>query len=270
MKKLITLLAFAALPSLAIADGFKPGIFVEYGYAMFRYKSNELPVFLESYNSYNSGSLVTPFETKLKMATGTYWKAGIIGGAEGSYGMMSFTIYKAQSAPLSARNANGSGRDVWLGVRNSIFSFGGRFGGSGKSAPWLQANLNIGLQTCTVHSAYVFPDGSRSIGLDHTLNGSYSNFAFSGGAGLAAGWRIYGPLNVSASCDYMLTGARATPEHHQLLDNNDVGGALFLPRDMAQYQAAPYDSDNAISNDFRGLMFTFSVQIVLGANDKDN
>jgi hypothetical protein len=121
---------------------------------------------------------------------------------------------------------------------------------------WIQGNINIAIQTVTIKSGFVFPDGSRSLGPDHSLNGCYSAFALTGGFGVGAGCRIWGPFGISFTADRVSRGLDTgrTPEYYQYDDNNDIGTSGYIPRDLGNSSATA--SDNSISNDFRGWRFT--------------
>lgn len=265
MRKNIYLLLFCfMLPMIGKAQlGFVG--YAEYGYSMFKYKSDELSVFLSSYNSYYN--LAKPFELKLGAAKGTYLKFGIgIGG--NVKGVMDFTIYKAKTNPLEARFADGTGRDIWVEHRCSNTDIGVRFGGTKEVPLWVQIDMDIAIQVTSIYSAYVYADGSRSLGIEKNLNGVYSDFVGVGGLGLTAGCRIYGPLGISISANYMFNLMRGTPEYHQYSDLNDVKPLMqpdYLPRDMGTYINDPYNgTGNSISNDFRGWKFTGGLVLSIG------
>lgn len=239
--------------------------YVEYGYSVFKYKSDELPVFLATYNSYHNPA--KPFEMKLGPATGSYFKFGVGMGANCKM-ILDFTIYEVKTNPLEARFADGSGRDIWAEHRCSNTDIGIRFGGTKEVRPWIQFDMNIAIQTTSLYLAYVYADGSRSLGNEKTLNGVYSDFVGAGGIGVTGGYRIFGPLGVSVSAGYMFNLMRRTPEYHQYVDLNNVkatGTPDYLPRDFATYIASPYSgSDNSISNDFRGWKFTAGLVMSIG------
>lgn len=264
-KKCSWLLAVLLLPVILPAQLNIFG-YAEYGYSIWNYKSDELNVFFDAYNNYQQGNgLTKPFDGKMGLAKGSYFKFGVGIGSTAQM-ILDFGIMKSKSKPMEARFSDGSGRDIQVEHRNSNTTIGVRFGGTGDIPLWVQLNTDICIQTTTIHSFYVFPDGSRSLGLEHSLNGSYSDFTLAGGLGMAVGCRLFGPVNVSVQADYIFNFGRGTPEYHQYEDLQgfkDVN--TFLPRDMAMYVSQPYNAtENSISNDMRGLRFTAGIQVKLG------
>ncbi len=270
MKKLSGFILLFLFPGLLAAQ-FKAFGFVEYGYSLCRYKGSELPVFLESYNAYYQPlGLTTPFPTKLSIARGDYFKFGAGFGGD-VQAVLDFAIYKNETHPIEARFADGSGRNIWMGLRNSNTTIGIRFGGVGDVPLWMQIDMALCIQHTTIHSEYVFADGSRSMGMDHWLNGSFNDFTLAGGGGLTAGCRIIGPLNISAHANYIFNFGRATPEYHTYDDSQDfkIDIPSYLPRDMEKYISDPFNGiENSISNDVQGWRFTVALQLVFG-NLKD-
>lgn len=264
-KKLPGLAFLILLPGLLTAQLRVFG-FAEYGYSLYRYGGSELPVFLEAYNAYYQPfGLSTPFPTKLSLARGDYFKFGLGYGGD-VQAVFDLAIYKNVTQPIEARFGDGSGRDIWMSLRTSNFTTGVRFGGVGDVPVWMQLDLDIGIQHATIHSAYVFPDGSRSMGMDHWLNGSFNDFTLFAGGGLTAGCRIIGPLNISAQANYIFNLGRSTPENHSYDDSQDfkIDLPTYLPRDIGKYLSDPFATDNTISNDVQGWRFTVAVQLVFG------
>jgi hypothetical protein len=267
MKKLILLCSVIVMSTAMNAQIFGSA-YIEYGYGFFKYKSDQLLVFTDSYNSVNAPA--KPFGNKVGTAKGDFIKFGF-GFGEQVGMMIDFAIYKMESNPMSARFADGSGRDIWYQVRNSNTTVGIKFGGTREFPLWGQFNMNIAIQDVSLLTAYVFPDGSRSLGRDHALNGVYSDFNLIGGLGFSAGCKILGPLAVTASIDYTGRGidSKSHPEYHEYSDNNDVGNSLgYIPRDVAAYNSGSYATENSIHNDFRGWNFTFGAVFILTSEEK--
>lgn len=265
MKKYFcSLLIFVALPVISNAQ-LEAVAYMEYGYSLFPYKSDELGIFLNSYNAYHNPA--KPFESKIGMAKGDYFKFGI-GFGSGVKAILDLTIYKSKTKPLEARFANGTGRDIWVEHRTSNADIGIRFGGTKEVPAYVQIDMDLGILVTSIYSAYVYADGSRSLGIEKDLNGVYSNFVGVGGLGLTGGLRIYGPLGVSVSANYMFNLMRGRPEYHQYSDLNDVKPLSqpdYLPEDMNMYISDPYNaSGNSISNDFRGWKFTAGLVLSIG------
>lgn len=264
-KVLLSVLFLVSTVTVAQAQFVAMG-YVEYGYSVLKFKSEELGVFLNSYNNYQPG-LTQPFGLKIGAARGDYFKFGVGVGGENTKMIMDFTIYKVKTNALEARFADGSGRDIWAEQRSSLFNIGVRFGGSREVPVWIQLDMLMGIQVSSIYSAYVYPDGSRSLGIEKDLNGVYSSFVFSGGGGITAGCRIIGPLGVSVSLNYLGNGSMRRPDYHQYWDGNDVkeNQPDYLPRDMAMYVSDPNNSiENSISNDFRGWKFTAGLTMSIG------
>lgn len=232
-----------------------------------KYKSDELQVFLAEYNRYQN-TVTTPFKMKIGAATGTYYKFGVGMGDNRVQMVVDLAISNVKTNPLEARFGDGSGRDIWVEHRNSNSVVGVRFGGSKQYPAFVQFNMNLGVQQTYVYSAYVYPDGSRSLGLEKTLNGVYGDFSMAGGLGLGAGYRIIGPLAFYVSADYLWNGGKKNPQYHQYIDLNDVKPTMtqdYLPRNMDMYVNDPYNSiDNSISNDFRGWKFACGLSFIIG------
>lgn len=263
-KYLCTCFAICVFTGTAKAE-FEPIMFVEFGYGMLKYKSDELPVFLASYNSYQNVS--QPFQMNIGAARGPYMKFGVGVGATCKM-ILDFTIYKAKTSPLSARFADGTGRDIWAEHRLSNTVIGIRFGGTKEIRFWGQFNMNIAVQSTSLYLAYVYADGSTSLGTERTLNGVYSDFQLAGGFGAAFGVRVLGPLSLSFSVDRIGTFERKNLQYHKYSDLNNVKDLMtpdYIPRDMATYISDPYNStDNSIGNDFRGWKFTGGLIISIG------
>lgn len=245
----------------------EPIVFVEFGYASLKYKTDELPVFLNSYNSYQT-TLTQQFEIGLKAARGPYVKFGVGIGATCRM-ILDFTIYTAKSPPISARFGDGTGRDIWVEHRLSNTNVGIRFGGTKEIPVWGQFNMNIAVQNSALYLAYVYPDGSYSFGNERNLNGVYSNFNIAGGFGLGLGCRILGPLGLSIGIDRIgVFERKKSIEYHKYSDLNNVKPTMtpdYIPRDMATYVSDPYNSiDNSIGNDFRGWKFTAGLTLSIG------
>lgn len=264
-KFLCTCFALCVSAGTAKAE-FEPIGYVEFGYAMLNYKTDELPVFLTSYNAYQNVS--QPFGMKLGAARGPYVKFGIGLGATCKM-ILDFTIYKAKTPPLSARFADGTGRDIWAEHRLSNTVVGVRFGDTKEFPAWAQFNVNVAVQATSLYLAYVYPDGSRSLGTERNLNGVYSDFSIAGGFGVSAGCRIIGPLGVSIGIDRIgVYERRKASEYHQYIDLNNVKDLMtpdYIPRDMGMYVSDPYNSiENSIGNDFRGWKFTAALTFSIG------
>lgn len=239
--------------------------YVEYGYSALKYKSDELPIFLTTYNEYHNVS--EPFKMKLGMATGPYFKIGVGMGANCKV-ILDYSLYQAKTNPVEARFSDGSGRDVWAEHRCANGDVGIRFGGTKEVKPWVQFDMNIAIQTSFIYSAYVYADGSRSLGTEKDLNGVYSSFVGAGGIGVTGGYMLFGPLGVSVSAGYMFNFSRRTPQYHQYTDLNNVKGSMqpdYLPESMSMYITDPYSgSDNSISNDFRGWKLNAGLTLSIG------
>ncbi len=270
MKKIgryfCTLFALCMFGGTAKAE-FEPIIFIEAGYASLKYKTDELPVFLKSYNSYQT-TLTQQFGLKLPAARGPYLKVGIGVGATCKM-ILDFTIYNAKSQPLSARFGDGTGRDIWVEHRLSNTNIGIRFGGTKEIPVWAQFNMNLAVQNSSLYFAYVYPDGSLSLGTERTLSGIYSNFNLAGGFGVAAGIRLLGPIGLAIGVDRIgVFERKKSIEYHKYSDLNNVKPDMqpdYIPRDMATYVSDPFNSiENSIGNDFRGWKFTAGITLSLG------
>ena len=243
--------------------------YIEYGYSISPYNSEQLKVFMTSYNDYYRPD--QPFSMNIPAAKGDYFKFGLGVGA-GVKGVFDFTIYKCKSSPLEARYANGTGRDVWYEIRNTTSNVGVRFGGTNNVPVWFQVNINSMIQHITIGSAYVFADGSRSLGYDHSLNGLYTDFNLIFGLGIGAGWKIAGPVAVSGTIDYIGRGidSKSHPEYHQYDDNQDINTSdRYIPQDLTAWTNGAFATENSIYNDFHGFRFTFGIQLMLsGGGDE--
>ncbi len=265
MKKYICSLVIICLLPLAGKSQLAFIGYAEYGYSFFKYKSNELQVFLKDYNE-TYPTLTTPFKMKMGVAKGSYYKFGV-GMGSNVMAILDLAIYEVTSNPLEARFADGSGRDIWTEHRNSNSVVGIRVGGTKEKPFFFQFDLDVSIQQTYIYSAYVYPDGSRSLGNEKLLNGVYGDFVGMGGLGMTAGYRIIGPLAFNVSVNYMFNMMRGTPQYHQYTDLNDVKPDMapdYLPRDLDRYYTDPYTTENSISNDWRGWKFNFGLVAMIG------
>jgi hypothetical protein len=262
---LVILIAMIVLPFRGHSQAYGQA-YVEYGYSIFDYKSDELVVFMQSYNQYFSPA--SPFDLKVPSAKGDYLKFGL--GIGGNVGMvLDMCIYKAESSPMSVRYSNGSGRDISYGLRNTITNVGVRFGGTSEIPVWGQMNINTMIQHVTIKSEKVYPDGSKSLGRDQAMNGVFSDFNLIFGLGASVGFRVIGPLAITASADYIGRGidSKSHPEYHQFDDNNDVNNSSnYVPRDVGAYYAGSFATENSISNDLRGWKFSFGAVFMISSD----
>ncbi|HTF05337.1 MAG TPA: hypothetical protein VK826_15010 [Bacteroidia bacterium] len=265
MKKFICSLAVLISASFAANAQLTFVGYAEYGYSFFKYKSDELQVFLTDYNE--TYALATPFPMKMGAARGPYYKIGVGIGDSKVMMVLDLAIYEVKTNPIEARFPNGTGRDLWVEHRNSNTNIGIRFGGSKQYPAWIQFDMCVSVQTTSIYLAYVYADGSRSLGNDKTLNGVYSNFAGLLGLGLTAGYRIIGPLGFNVSANYMFSLVQK-PEYHQYTDLNNVKPEMtpdYIPRDNAMYTTDPFNgTENSISNDMRGWKFNAGLILMIG------
>lgn len=266
MKKKINWLLLAILLPVMVPAQLSFFGYAEYGYSFCNYKSEELNVFLDTYNNYQqaAGGFTKGFDKKMGLAKGDYLKFGL-GMGDRVQMVLDFAIMKNKTNPMEARFSDGSGRDIQVEHRNSNTNVGIRFGGTDEIRVWGQFNMNICIQRTTIHSIYVFPDGSRSFGAEHSLNGSYDDNILTGGPGFTLGYKIFGPVHIYAQADYMFNGGRKTPQYHQYEDLNEFKDVnTFLPRDMNEYVSNPTNgTGNSISNDMRGWRFAAGIQVQL-------
>ncbi len=233
----------------------------EAGVAGSTVKTNELPVFLTSYNSVNSG-LTQQFVMKQGMAKGNYYH--FIAGIGEKQCMMTLGLgrYLVTTNPNEARYADGTGRNISTEIRDASTEVGVRFQ---KDKFVAGVQFVISIRTVSIYSEYVFADGSKSLGFDHTLNGVYDNSAFGPGLGFNFGYRLFPCVYLVAKADYIFRTAKKHPEYHQFDDLQDFrSGQNYLPRDLNMYINDPYNGiGNSISHDIRGLRFGIGLQICL-------
>jgi hypothetical protein len=241
---------------------------VEGGFAGTTLKTDELPIFINSYNTYNSNGLTTPFKLDVGMATGRYFHimAGI--GGDITKATVGFGQYLVRTPFNEARFSNGEGRDISVEVKDASTETGINFG-VGRFTAGFQFDMI--LRTVSIYSEYIFPDGSRSLCLDHTLNGIFTSNRLQVGTGVNIGFRIIKHVFIVAKCDYVFQTDKSHPEYHQYQDLQQFKTFTpdYLPRDMNDYVNNPFNSvENSISNDIRGLRFGFGIQVSLAHTEE--
>jgi hypothetical protein len=239
---------------------------VDAGFAGSTVKTAELPVFLTSYNEANASGLTKQFGMKQGLATGRYFNFMLGMGGEITKMTLGFGRYLVSTPHNEARYADGSGRDIWTEVKDASTEVGIRTDFKRLS---LGFQMILSLRTVSIYSQYVFPDDSRSLGFDHTLNGVYEDFNFGPGLGANVNVRVFRFLYVTAKADYIFTVGKSHPEYHQFDDLQDFRTSQnYLPRDVNMYVTDPYNSTgNSISNDIHGLRFAFGVQFYFNSFD---
>jgi hypothetical protein len=246
--------------------------FGEGGYSACMFRSAELPVFFGTYNSYHeSRGLTTPFDTEMGLSDGYYFSFGGGIGSEKLKAVLAYGHSVNRTKTFEARFANGYGRNVWMQVKAYNPVVGVRFG---SEKFYVQPEFTILVQYVRIFSQRVFPDGSTSFGRDNTLNGVYENFQLSVAPGMSFGVRVIPRVFVTARVDYLCNFNGKHPEYHQysdlnLLKQEPTTHQEFLPRDMTEYYANPWNgSGNSIYNDIRGLRFSAGLQFQLGGSDE--
>lgn len=274
MKRTIFSLCFLVTPLFAFSQ-FSAFLIGGYGMGFSHYQSTELGVFFDSYNAYQKSTganLTQEFKNDIPTSRGTYWQIGGAIGGPACQAVLTVEVIKTQTKAMSARFDNTYGRDVWCNYRTSNSTVGIRFGNPAKFPVWGQFDMDMGVQMVTINSEYVYSDGSKSIGLDHDLNGRFSNFGFAIGLGAELGVKIYGPVHFVASAHWLPNLNKQHPEYHEFEDLSDWNALRsdYIPRDMNEYVNNPTNSTgNSISNDFRGLRFTAGLQLTLGNYGKE-
>jgi hypothetical protein len=267
MKKIKLLSILLVVASFQLKAQLSFCGFVDAGYAGSAIKTDEFPIFLNSYNNYQTG-LSQKFDVKPGMAHGKYINFGIGIGGKAKF-TIAFGRYLVQTPHMEARYTNGEGRDLWVELKDASTETGMRFD-LGRFTTGFQFDME--LRTVSVYSQYVFPDDSRSFGFDHTLNGVFSNNRLQVGVGANIGFRVLPHLYLVAKCDYIFQTDKSHPEYHQYEDLQDFKTFTpdYLPRDMAEYINNPFNStENSISNDVRGLRFGFGIQFMFATNEDE-
>jgi hypothetical protein len=227
-------------------------------------KTNELPIFLGSYNDvYSQAGLVKKFDLKPGMAKGSYFHFMVGMGGEITKMTVGFGRYVINTPHNEARFSNGEGRDIWTEIKDASTEVGIR-SDFGKFTAGFQFVLS--LRTVSIYSQYVFIDNSRSIGAEHTLNGVYAQFNFGPGLGINFGYRIVKYVYIVAKADYIFSVGKSHPEYRQYEDLQDFRDIDYLPRDVNEYYANPFNgTENSISNDVHGLRFGVGLQLYLSS-----
>lgn len=263
-KKVFLFLLLVALPFVTFAQlGFM--VSAEGGFAGSTVKSDELPVFINTYNSYfaNAG-LTTPFGLKQGLAKGEYahFLFGI--GGEKCKATIGFGKYLVRTPHNSAKFSTGEERDIWTELKDATTEVGVRFD-LGKLTIGTQMDMII--RTVSVYSQFIYPDGTASFGNEHVLNGVFSNNRLQVGLGGNLGYRILPHIYLVAKCDYVFQTDKSHPEYHELQDLQNFKDVGYLPRDYSTYLSSPYSEvENSISNDIRGLRFGFGIQIMFSSS----
>lgn len=266
MKKASLLLFLLALSSFEMKAQLVLAFHADAGYAGSTIKTDELPIFLASYNSYNSAGLTKAYALKPGMASGKYFDFGFGLGGEKCKMFVNFGQYLVRTPHLEARFNTGEGRDIWVELHDASTATEIRFD-VGRFTTGFQLDMII--RNISIYSQYVFPDDSRSFGAEHALNGVYTSNRLQLGAGLSLGFRLVKGVYLIGKMDYVFQTDKSHPEYHQYEDLQDFRGMTqdYLPRDLAEYYNNPPNSTgNSISNDIRGLRFNFGLQIMLSTN----
>jgi hypothetical protein len=230
-------------------------------------KSDELPVFLTSYNAYfASAGLSKPFEMKQGLATGKYFNFMVGMGGEITKMTLGFGRYVVSTPHNEARFTNGVGRDIWTEIKDASTEVGIR---SDFKKLTIGFQFVLSLRTVSIYSQRVYADDSRSIGNENVMNGVYEDFTFGPGLGANIGYRVLPHLYIVAKADYVFRVGKSHPEYHQFDDLQDFRNSQnYLPRDVTEYYVNPYNgSNNSISNDIRGLRFGLGIQLYFSTFD---
>lgn len=267
MKKIIpfSLLLFTA--SIANAQLFFLAS-AEGGYAGSTVKTDELPIFLNTYNTANASGLSKPFEMNSGMASGRYFHfmLGMGGAAKVTLGFGQYLVHTPHN---EARFTAGDGRDVWVEIKDASTETGFRFD-KGRFTCGFQFDILI--RTVSIYSQYVFQDGSRSFAAEHQLNGVFSDNRLGVGTGANIGFRLFRYVYLVAKCDYVFHTDKSHPEYHDFMDLNYFKSTTpdYLPRDMTEYVNNPWNgSGNSISNDIHGLRFGFGIQVLFSTGEDE-
>jgi hypothetical protein len=234
--------------------------YIEVGYGMGSTKSKEVGIFLEAYNNYYaSQGLTAPFDPDMGLAGGRFYHIGVAAGGEEFKAYMGMGQYKLTTRANEARFSNGVGRDIKVELKDFDCDVGFR---AEKGPIVFGGQVDIILRNTSIYSWYVFKDGSKSLGGDHSLNGIYSDFNLGAGIGLTAGIKI-AVVYVLFKADYIgQIDQKSHPEYHQFHDF-EYFTDNYIPREIG---GSTY-SDNAISNDIKGWRFGISLEILLGEMD---
>ncbi|CAN5139070.1 hypothetical protein BH09BAC5_BH09BAC5_08960 [soil metagenome] len=262
MRKKLLFILLTALPFCANAQlGFM--LSVEGGFAGSTVNSKQIPAFLAGYNLNNAAPEFTqPFKEKNGLAKGRYLGFTLgMGGAECKMALI-IDFYKMSTPKNEARFSNGYGRNVWTEIKETSSEVGVNFY-QGKFVAGFE--FVISLRTNSIYSEYVFPDGSTSMGNDHSLNGIYSDLTFGPGIGINVGYKILPFLVATAKSDYIFGVSGQHPEYHQYSDLQNFKTIENLPQ---TYTTSP-GSGNAVYNDIKGLRFSFGLTFLLTTDDKE-
>lgn len=233
----------------------------EGGFAGSTVKTDELPVFLTSYNEYFASSgLSKPFAMDQGLATGRYFHFMVGFGGEITKVTLGFGQYLVKTPYNEARFSNGVGRDIRTEIKDASTEVGVRTDFKRFTAGM---QFVLSLRTVSIYSYRAYNDGSHSIGAENVMNGVYEDFNFGPGIGLNVGYRILPYTYLVAKADYVFTVGKSHPEYHQFDDLQDFRDSQnYLPRNVTEYYANPFNgSNNSISNDIRGLRFGLGIQI---------
>jgi len=266
MKKATLLFILLAFSSFEMKAQLMVAFTAEGGYAGSTVKTAQLPLFLETYNNYNSAGMTKAFGMKTGMASGKYMAFGMGIGGEKCKCIVTFGKYLTTTPHLEARFAAGDGRDVWMELKDASTSTDVRFD-VGRFTTGFEFDMLI--RTVSIYSEYVFPDGSTSFGSEHVLNGVYTSNRLQVGTGAHIGFKIIKGVYLIGKAEYIFETDKKHPEYHQYEDLNSFRGMSqdYLPFNMTEYYDNPSNSTgNSIFNDVHGLRFNFGIQIMLSNN----
>ncbi len=251
MRKHVFFILLAVFPFCLNAQlGFM--FSVEAGFAGSTIKSAQIPAFLAYYNGTNgSQGLSQPFKEKNGMATGKYFGFTVGMGGPECKGTLIIDRYIMNTAKNEARFTDGSGRNIWTEIKETSSEVGVNFY-QGKFVAGFE--MVIALRYVSVYSEFVFPDGSTSMGNDHSLNGVYQDLTFGPGLGINVGYKVLPFLVVAAKSDMIFRATKQHPEYHQFSDLQNFKTDENLP--------------GGVNDDVWGLRFGIGLTFLLSSKDE--
>ena len=264
MRK-IQLLLFPIFLCATLSAQSMISFFGEVGYNAGFMHSKQLPIFYNGYNTYfqNSG-LSKKFDTgkAIGMMNGEFYDFGIGIGTDSKFiiGLQGFLL---KSKPNQVRFTVNDGRDISVGMRMTNVEIGYRISSSDKL--FFQLHANLGFGTYSVYSAYVCPDGSKSFGSEHVMNGIYSDFTGEAGGGFEFGFKLLPCTYLVFHCDYYKSlVSKKNGQYHDFQDLYLTKSNItenYLPVDYSAYlNQSLQGSENSIYNDIKGFKLSVGLQ----------
>ncbi len=277
MKKIVSLSLFLLVTVNAVAQ-----FNIQAGYTYYPLKAPGFNTFFDTYNTYFSNLLQTPFKPSFPAATGWQWKVGFKlpkHDKKTGFYYNSATGVNHLVTHNSAVFKNGEERKLTLKCRDWTTDVAL---GAGGKVFYAAVTGSIVLRNNKLYCGYIYNDGTESFGTERNLNGIYGAFRIMGGYGFEVGagtrlikvvgkiHKIYKPLlkNGSTYLEYY----KDLSQFKGGLNNPTAGSwpAEYFPADVSFFTQNQMDSEaqnNFVYINDYGWEYTIAIQLMLDFKD---